>query len=145
MRPVAITTALVLSLLTAGRGVTRADTPAPACRHHQMSTPGYTLPPSRFDPPTALSEAERSALDGAWVSCDGAQFVRGGTCAGAVRERWDVDGGLCERSLGARGRRELAFCHATRVGPGLVDLALVPEDGGAVVHLTGTARRLVRR
>ena len=145
MRSISSTTGIVLTLLTAGLGVTRADTRAPACRHHQMSTPGYTLPPSRFDPPTALSDAERSALDGAWVSCDGTQFVRGGTCTGAVRERWDVDGGVCERSHGARARRELAFCHATRVGPGLVDLALVPEDGGTVVHLTGTARRLVRR
>lgn len=142
MRRASMMTVLIATLLVS-HASSRADVPAPACRHHVMTTPGYTAPPSRFDPPWVLGDAERAAINGAWISCDGRRFEHGGTCAGAVRERWDVDGGLCERTIGAR--TELAFCHATSAGPGLVDIALVPEHGGTVVHLTGTSRRLRRR
>ena len=120
------------------------DVPLPACRHHQLTTPGYTLPASRFDPPNMLSDRERATLNGTWTSCDGRTFVLGGRCAGRVRELWTIDGGVCERTR-AGGRTDLAFCHATRGASGLIELALSTESGSTVVRLVGTSRRMLRQ
>lgn len=143
-RSLAAALALAVTLVSgAARATPTADVPLPACRHHVMTTPGYTLPPSRFDPPNMLTDGERAALNGTWTSCDGKAFVRGGRCAGRVREQWTLDGGLCERTIG--GRTDLAFCHATHVAPGLIELTLSPERGTKVVRLVGTPRRMQRQ
>ena len=135
--------AIAVPLLAASRAAVATparDVPPPACWHQPLTTPGYTLPASRFDPPNMLSDGERATLNGTWTSCDGRTFVLGGRCAGRVRERWTIDGGVCERT-GAGGRTDLAFCHATRASSGLIELALSPESGATVVRLVGTSRR----
>ena len=135
--------ATLLAAIDAAVAAPTRDVPLPACRHRELTTPGYTLPPSRFDPPNMLSDRERETLNGTWTSCDGATFVLGGRCAGRVREQWTFAGGMCERT--ADGRTDLAFCHATRVAPGLVELALSLEHSSTVVRLIGTSRHMRRQ